>query len=304
MDGLSSSLQGALLDRAWIQWAALGVDATVESDDAVVDPEALIALTAELGDADARLRDLSTDWSVVYGRYVNGTRLKQVVREIGTPADAIGEFVATVAKAGGPSWPLATRARPDHARRGRSRMDSAAPRARLRIRLRAAFGVNARADILAALLAAWPHELAAADLSRTTRFTKPSIASALDALLLAGLVVAHPVGNERRIGLTANAQILPGLRPPIAQPDWVSRFSVALAVGRFARRDLGPPTVRAIEARRLTDRYLPQMVAEGMPVPNLAATGDEFANAFDRWLVELVDWLRSSSRSEASNYPR
>lgn len=76
----ASSLQGALLNRAWIQWAALGVDATVERDDAVVDPEALIALTAELGDADARLRDLSTDWCVAYGRYVNGSRLKQVAR--------------------------------------------------------------------------------------------------------------------------------------------------------------------------------------------------------------------------------
>lgn len=72
-----SALQRALLDRAWIQWIALGVDAVGESDDAVVDPEALIALTAELGDADARLRDVSTDWCVAYGSYVNGARLKQ-----------------------------------------------------------------------------------------------------------------------------------------------------------------------------------------------------------------------------------
>ena len=83
MQRSASSLQGALLNRAWIQWAALGVDATVERDDAVVDPEALIALTAELGDADARLRDLSTDWCFAYGRYINGSRLKQVVRELG-----------------------------------------------------------------------------------------------------------------------------------------------------------------------------------------------------------------------------
>lgn len=43
MQRSASSLEGALLNRAWIQWAALGVNATVERDEAVVDPEALIA---------------------------------------------------------------------------------------------------------------------------------------------------------------------------------------------------------------------------------------------------------------------
>jgi hypothetical protein len=93
----ASALRSALLNRAWIQWIVLGVDAVGKRDEAVVDPEALIALTAELGDADARLRDVSTDWCVAYGQYVNGARLKQVTREVGTPPEAIGEYIATVA---------------------------------------------------------------------------------------------------------------------------------------------------------------------------------------------------------------
>jgi len=297
MPSSGSSLQGALLDLAWIQWAALGVDATVKRDEAVVDPEALIALTAELGDADARLRDLSTDWCVAYGRYVNGSRLKQVCRELGTPADAIGEYVATVAASGGPSWPMATQPRPEYKRRGKARMDTATSLARLRIRLRAAFGVNARADVLAALLAASPHDLTAADLARTTRFSKPNVASALDALILAGLVAARPVANERRVGLLLRISLLPGLRPPVAQPDWVSRFGVALEVCRFELRDGMSTTVRAIEARRLIEGLARRLSAEGMPMPNLDATGDEFASAFDRWLVNFVAWLRAPSRA-------
>ncbi len=114
MAGSTSSLQSALLNRAWTQWIALGVDAVGERDEAVVDPEALIALTAELGDADARLRDVSTDWCVAYGRYVNGSRLKQVAHELRTPPEAIGEYVATVAAAGGPAWPMATRPRAEY----------------------------------------------------------------------------------------------------------------------------------------------------------------------------------------------
>ncbi len=289
--------QSALLNRAWIQWIALGVDAVGERDDAVIDPEALIALTAELGDADARLRDVSTDWCVAYGRYVNGARLKQVVRELGTPLEAIGEYVATVAAAGGPAWPMTTQPRPDYASRGKARLDSAQSRPRLRIRLRAAFGVNARADVLAALLAAPQNGLSIADLARRTRFTKPTTAFAVDALVLAGLVEARTVGNERRLVLTKPGEILPGLRPPIVQPDWVARFGVALEVLRFAARDGMSPSVRAIEARRLVEGLLVRIASEGLPEPNLEAIGSDFADAFDRWVVQLVYWLRNPSRT-------
>lgn len=291
-----SALQSALLNRAWIQWIALGVDAVGERDEAVVDPEALIALTAELGDADARLRDLSTDWCVTYGRYVNGSRLKQVVRELGTPQEAIGEYAATVGAAGGPAWPMATRPRVDYARRSKAHVDSALPKARLRIRLRAAFGVNARADVLAALLASFPVGLSVSDLARQTRFTKPNVASAVDALLLTGLLTARAAGNERRIFLAKGA-ILPGLRPPLPQPDWAARFGVALEVLRFTERDGMSTAVRAIEARLVIDSVMDRIASAGIPKPNLNALGDEFAMAFDRWLVDFVYWLRMPSRA-------
>lgn len=297
MSSLGSSLRGALLNRAWIQWIALGVDAVGERDEAVVDPEALIALTAELGDADARMRDVSTDWCVAYGRYANGSRLKQVVQELKTPVDAIGEYVATVAAAGGPAWPMATQPRGDYINRGKARLDSAMARPRLRIRLRAAFGVNARADILAALLELPRVGLSVADLARKTRFTKPSVGSAVDALVLAGLVESRPVGNERRVALTPSGSILPGLRPPVAQPDWVVRFGIALEVLRFEQQDGMSPSVRAIEARRVVEFLRDRITGEGLPQPNLDALGDEFVNAFDRWVVQLVDFLRSPSRA-------
>jgi hypothetical protein len=293
----ASSLQGVLLNLAWIQWIALGVDAVGERDDTVVDPEALIALTAELGDADARLRDVSTDWCVAYGRYINGSRLKQVTRELGTHPEAIGEYVATVAAAGGPAWPMATEPRPGYATRGKARLDSARPRSRLRIRLRAAFGVNARADVLAALLAAPQTGLSLADLARKTRFTKPSTAFAVDALVLAGLLDARIVGNERRLVLARPGEILPGLRPPIVQPDWVARFGVALAALRFDCQEGMSPSVRSIEARRLVEGLLARIRSEGLPEPDLDAFGDRFSNAFDRWVAQLVDSLRGPSRT-------
>jgi len=189
---------------------------------------------------------------------------------------------------------MATRLRPGYVRRRAARLDSATAPSRLRIRLRAAFGVNARADVLAALLAASPSGLSIADLGRQTRFTKPNVASTVDSLLLADLVTARAVGNERRVLLVGTRSILPGLRPPVPQPDWVSRFRVALAVHRFVRQDGRSTTVQAIEARLLVEAHLDPIAAEGMPKPNLDALGDEFAGAFDRWAAELADWLRSS----------
>ena len=294
MSTSASPLEEALLNRAWSQWVALGVDAVGERDEGAVDPEALIALTVELGEADARLRDVSTDWCVAFGRYVNGSRLRGVVKELGTPRERIGELVATVAGAGGPRWPMGTLSRPDYVARGKARLTSATSRSRLRIRLRAAFGVNARADILAALLSARPLEMNVADLARRTRFSKLNVSSAVDALVLAGLLEARLVGRERRLRL-APVDVLPGLRAPVNQPDWVAAFGVSLEVLRFLRVGNRSTSVSAIEARRLVERVRSRIAAGGFPEPDLAAVGDDFNAAFDRWVAGLVDHLRRHS---------
>jgi hypothetical protein len=156
--------------------------------------------------------------------------------------------------------------------------------------------VNARADILAALLAAPTAGLSIADLTRTTRFTKPNVASAVDALVLAGLLEPRIVGNERRLNLTGAGEILPGLRPPIAQPDWATRFGVALETLRFAGQEGMSPVVHAIEARRLAEGLQARILGERMPLPDLAARGDQFAGAFDRWVIQLAEALGSEHR--------
>jgi len=107
------------------------------------------------------------------------------------------------------------------------------------------------------------------------------------------------VGNERRVTLASKDAILPGLRPPVPQPDWVSRFRVALVALRFAHREGMSTTVRAIEARRLVDSLLDPIAVEGMPRIELSALGEEFAPAFDRWASELATWLRLPARRES-----
>lgn len=298
MNDSARALRIALLNRAWIQWVALGVDAQQEEDHAVVDPEALIALTAEIGADDVRLLDVSTDWCVTYGAYINASRLKRVAREMHTSDEDLGEFAATVAVSGGPRWSMATEPRSDYSYRRKARLETAQPRARLRIRLRAAFGINARADVLAALLARAPAEARIADLARTTRFSKENVTPAVDALALAGLVKVRSISNERRVSLATKTALLPGLRAPVSQPDWVNTFAAALQVLRFLERSDGlSPVVFAIEARRTVDTIHDGLRLEGAPLPRPEAVGDAFVDAFNRWCSDFVHWLRLPSRT-------
>jgi hypothetical protein len=82
----------------------------------------------------------------------------------------------------------------------------------------------------------------------------------------------------------------------VPQADWVARFAVALEVLRFSERAEMSATVRAIETRRLINVLADRLSTESMPMPDLNAVGDEFALAFDRWIVGLVDWLRAPTR--------
>jgi hypothetical protein len=134
-------------------------------------------------------------------------------------------------------------------------------------------------------------ETSLADLGRATRFSKLNVSSAVDALTLAGLLETRSVGNERRVRL-ANVDVLPGLRPPIEQRDWVGTFGVALEVMRFQRREPGSPSVRAIEARALIERLRPGILSAHVREPDMTAVGLDFGVAFDRWVADLIYDLR------------
>jgi hypothetical protein len=284
---LANSLRDALIQRAWAQWVALGVDAVGAAESSVVDPEALIALTAEIGEADARLRDTSTDWCVAYGRFVNGTRLRQVVAEIGTPESAIGEYAATVAGAGGPSWRQG-RAREGYRYRGTARLEDLGDLPRLLLRLRAIYGVNARADVIGYLLARPDPTVSLADLARSTRFTKRNVALTVDALALGGVVTVERVGNQQRVRL--EPEMAHGWLPvPIQRIDWVDRYTVGLNALRFLNRsDRMADAVRAIEAKVVSERLMPLLRRERLPAPDGRVRGEAFSTAFDRCVARLT----------------
>jgi hypothetical protein len=295
----ASRLRTALVDRAAMQWAALGVALQAPREAAVVDLEALIGLTAAVGVADARVWEGAIAWFGRYGRFVNSARLKSVVAEMGIARPELAAFATAARRAGAPPWSPAGEPQPSTPR-AESRDDLVILRptrdaARLLWLLRATFGVNARADIVANLAARPGSTPTVLELAQLTRFTKRNAAVALDDLVLAGAVERLGSGTVGRFRLCDRPGLLRWLDmpPSVVYPDWVAEFTVGLRVTAFRDAELPSPRVRAIEARAIVTGLRPAIERANVPGPDVRVTGPAFADAFDTWVDRLADRLEA-----------
>ncbi len=288
----ADSLRAAARDRLAAQWVALGGQLDGPSEADPVDLEALVAATSRLGPAEARVAEVAVAWCVRFGSAVNVARARRVAAELGA-AESVGAFAAAVRAAGGPAWNLgdglAAGAWAGVGSRGRVVVRDLAGAARLNWRLRAGFGVNARADILTTLLtAAGP--MSVAELAAATRFGKRNVADAVAGMALAGLVEVERAGNRDRVRLAPDAPVRSWLPAGISSHvEWASRWRVVLDTLALAERtgDL-PARARIVELRGSVDSLRPAILAGGLPRPDTAATGDALGDAYEDWVGRLA----------------
>lgn len=298
MRPFSSRLREMCLDMVWSLWAELGVSGwTRRHQRFAIDPEPLIIFTAWLGDSDPRLRDEAIDWCISYGRLVSASRLKNFLH--GEPDDrraAFGPFSATVAAHSTLGWPLASQARRYEPTR-RSRLDSLDRPSLLALRLRSAFGVSARAEIIRVYLANPGAELSAAELVPDVGYTKRNIAEALDALRLAGLMDVMPWRNQLRYRLTRGDQVLAVAGPaPEVLPRWRFLFRVMMGVLDTAQvTERLPPRVRLVETDRLLDEIRKDVILAGLHQPDPGFPPERREEAFRSWAIGLFSDLASGS---------
>ncbi len=184
MSSFSELLDDLALQLAWSLWDELGVRGVIRGrhDDWSIDPEPLIAFTAREGERDPRLRDESTDWCIEHERYLSRARLKSTLRRADPATQAaFGAYAATLSEHTGRSWPGATKARP-YEPTARSSLAPLTRPALVRLRLRALFGVGARAEIVHAFVAQPHAQMTAAELARVTGYTKRNVTDELDRL--------------------------------------------------------------------------------------------------------------------------
>lgn len=216
------ALLDQLLALSWSQWTALGVNGVEPATGAAVDLEALMVLTAELAHDDPRLMAESVDWCARHHRFASKPRLKQVLKQAapGTRG-SFAAFAAALERHAGGNWPGATSTgRSELQLSGKSRAPDLQRPALLNLRLRALFGVGARADLITALLD-WPSPTFSASELVFVGYTKRNLADALDQLSAGGLLASQRVGNRVAFSWRRHHELAVMVEPlPRAIPRW------------------------------------------------------------------------------------
>ena len=318
MNASREQFQEHVLGFLWRQWSALGVAGQSQPVDRwMLDPEALLLATTSLG-RDPRLFDEVLDWLNTNGQFINLQRLQNLGQRFGdlTVLRAMAAHLArrsvhakwktllrekpTVAEAQ-PLFPgVPVIGLPDElfARHGwlrgpltlRQLSQSADPHrpTNFLIKLRALFGMQARAEVMAYLLAeesGHPSEMAV----RLAYFPR-TLQTTLNDLARSGHLQCRREGQEKRFWLrrddwrflltwaAASGESAPEFPRWV---DWAPLFVALESVARFLNRpDLehAPPAVQAIELRACLDTLDPVFLRERIYVPP-AATGAAYVEA-------------------------
>lgn len=264
------------LDFLWDQWTRLGVlgRPSPDSDDRVIDPEALILFSLTQARYDARLFDEMFDWILVNERKISLQRLKALAGRFS--GDETGRVLKAVAgsvysRQGNARWkaiaghstpeetsdqlfflksddtPVPVFGKTDSAFKSAGWLRSElVPRGtsvsvplddpgNIIFLLRSLFGLTPRAEIVAYIFAV--KESYVSDLVRTTGYSKPAVYDALNELVQGGFVL-------QRAGGAGSVFYLPDgmweglLRIGRDEVRWVDWPRVLSAFGKF-RADLG-----------------------------------------------------------------
>lgn len=287
-----SELREHVLDLLWSQWRELGVAGSVSRRhvDDCIDPEPLIAFTATHGDLDPRLRDESIDWVLQYGTYVSKARLKNVLSHQGLRDDPLFlEYAATINANGGAGWP-APGARPMtfHPRR-RALLEDLGRPALVSLRIRAIFGVGARAELIRVLLADPKVAMTAADLAAETSYGKRNVLTELEPLRSAGIVRSVRAMNADRYSLAKTDQLLALVGPlPVRFTPWTQTFALLHVLIALARQsDARSGLQNAVDATGIVERDTALFTSAKVRPPTLPA-GPSAWPAFLEWSVSFA----------------
>jgi hypothetical protein len=328
-----------LVDFLWRQWTSLGVPGNRASEgDWIIDLESLVLITTEIGRHDARLLDLAIDWLHSYGRGINLQRLRRLQGQWPTSDErvlsGISEILAEqsvlrkwqllretirfadppeplfVSHAGisppvfGKSDPrfekyglLRTRWEPRHA----CQLPRADLPCNLLWTLRALFGVNARAEIMAWLLT---HESGhPAAIAMDTGYFSKSIQVTLNEMEQSGHVRSERDGREKKFRLQRqNWSFLIAWPESRGFPRWINwppvyyfAFRTLDLLGK-AEAPGASENLRAIQQRGFLDEIAPALRESGLRTTMNAhrdLTGSKLTDAILRDVGELGRLLES-----------
>lgn len=94
---LRERLLQPVLDLLWCQWTAMGVAGARACDGVIIDPEALLLATLDIGRSDARLFDEALDWVSVNAGHLDMSRMRRLGKSGTTEQQTLLGIAADIA---------------------------------------------------------------------------------------------------------------------------------------------------------------------------------------------------------------
>ena len=316
LDDAAELAKDAAVRLCWTQWRAMGsMGSPADSTraEAIVDPEALILLSLYCQSEERRLTDMVVWWGEVGSRLTSLHRLRRMAK--GYPGrvgiDGFEFFASLAARSGDRRWkkhastPIPEWVRAPKGPEEPRLIESSA----LWPRLRAAFGVGAKADTLAFLLGLQGAWASARVISFATGYSSVAIRQAAGDMALAHLI-RETEGRPTEYVAPAQpwAELLElypttgGGRPVPRLPAWrfwseISAFLVGVIEwNRESSRDGQPGSyVAASGARDLIEAHSLAFNFNGIPVPPLNAfRGLEMLEGLGETVRVVVRWIEGA----------
>ncbi|HEX4754426.1 MAG TPA: hypothetical protein VH661_01575 [Candidatus Dormibacteraeota bacterium] len=291
MPTYSEEVRELVLGTLWSQWAELGLSGWERHhQDSAVDLEALIIATAHLAPLDARLTDEALDWCVTNGRLASAVRLKHLLGAAdSTTQHAMGAFAATVNANSRLNWPGATTPGA-FTPTGRSAAPELGRPALIQLRLRALWGVSARAEVLRVMLAEGHRFMGISEVAGAAAFGKDAVAEALENLQLGGLLEEAGDRNLRvfRLGRRADLVALVGRQPNWSRSwPWPVVLPIMVSILEASELPEMAPLARAAEIQRRFREWQPALARLGS-VSGTLGTGLDFLRKYEAFTMRAL----------------
>jgi hypothetical protein len=292
-------LEGSLLTLCWSLWTELGARGVVRHhQDWAVDLEALVVATAALAASDPRLRDESLDCLLKLSPYLSVARLKNLLATAAPDVSAaFGPYAATFnatckshVKLPGAKNARGYRFNPSN----KSSPFPLSGPAKATLRLRAMFGVGAKAEVLGLMLADRERQWSGLELASRARFVKLGVTDALRDLENAGVVSSIRIGNRNAYQLkepnALRALVGSSAKKVVPWPEIFGFLLQALTLisGSAAREEIS----LAVDGNNLLDEHRNRM-------ERLHFAWEKPELEQERWWAGFVEWVLAAAEQLA-----
>lgn len=220
-----------LVDLAWSLWGELGIANTRRRhQDFLILPEELLILTASLGKTD--LRNAALEWCSKHHSLISISRLKTLLKTLPPSATtAFSSFANTLNSLCHAHWPVPEKtAFFDYRPGAPSLLPEFTTPALLSLRLRALFGVGARADLIAYFLSQPERDCSISD-TVEIGYSKRNLADVLEGFAKSGIFQVFFVRNQQRYSFARRQEVETMVAPlPKYMPSWRHFLSVVLTL--------------------------------------------------------------------------